>query len=141
MLPQVGFTVADIINYLFETVQIYVKSSLAPRLDNGFKILYLNDSSQTQLKRRNLDRFPHFNLQKKWPINSNILCLGIFIFMSGGMKIMESLITSYMSDSFAMMSSWFFGCIIGCFLGAVGMEYFSNKWFYVSSFTKQYHWN
>ncbi|KAL5290976.1 hypothetical protein ACFFRR_010402 [Megaselia abdita] len=55
----------------------------------------------------------------------------IFVFMSGGMKIMETLITSYVSDSFNVMSSWFFGCIIGGFLGALGMEYFPKKLFYI----------
>lgn len=48
---------------------------------------------------------------------------------------METLITSYVSDSFIVMSSWFFGCIIGGFLGAVALECLTKKLLYVSYFS------
>lgn len=50
--------------------------------------------------------------------------------MSGGMKIMETLLTSYVSDD--GVPTWFLGCIIGGFLGAMGTEYLPKKQLYVS---------
>lgn len=60
-----------------------------------------------------------------------VLLVGMFILISGGMQMMENSVI-YPKPPFVQRAGWFAGVIIGSFLGALGNYFTSKKVLFVS---------
>lgn len=62
-----------------------------------------------------------------------IIIVGMFVLMSGGMKIMEIL---FPLDKLSDQVSWYAGCIIGAFVGALVAHFLPKRISFVSILLK-----